>query len=108
MMAAGSGWQFNRKIIDLSFSSKNGLRVHFDSVSCLNYQILNIFLVERIAIQIQINCRAATQANVFLLDWVPGVGAAPGSDDAHGVSPTAVHVDGANMAREVDRVRGDA
>ena len=64
--------------------------------------------MDRITIQIQVSFRANTQANIFLLNWVPGVGAAPGSDDAHGVSPTAVHFDGANMAREVDRVRGDA
>ena len=47
--------------------------------------------------QFQINCYNSSQR--FLLNWVPGVGAAPGSDDAHAVSPTAVHFEGANMAQ---------
>ena len=40
-----SGRQFNRKHFGLSFGSKNGLRFHFDSETCLNYPFLNIFLV---------------------------------------------------------------
>ena len=33
------------KKISLSFGLKNGLTVHFDSETCINYQFLNIFLV---------------------------------------------------------------
>ena len=40
-----SGIQFNRKNSDLRFGLKIGLRFHFDSVTCLNYPILNFFLV---------------------------------------------------------------
>ena len=37
------GWQFNRNI----FGLQNGLRLHFDSVTCLEYTILNFFLSVR-------------------------------------------------------------
>ena len=33
------------KCFGLSFGLKNGLRFHFDSETCLNYPILNIFFV---------------------------------------------------------------
>ena len=36
-----AGGQFNRKNFDLSFGLKNGLRFHFDSDTCVNYQVLN-------------------------------------------------------------------
>ena len=39
------GRRFNRNIFGLSFGSKNGLRFHFDSETCLSYPFLNIFLV---------------------------------------------------------------
>ena len=40
-----TGRRFNRKHFGLSFGLKNGLRFRFDSETCLNYPILNIFLV---------------------------------------------------------------
>ena len=40
-----TGWQFNRTKFGLSFGLKNGFRFHFDSVTCLNYQFLDILIV---------------------------------------------------------------
>ena len=37
------GKQFNRKNFGLCFGLKNGLRLRFDSETCLNYPFLNIF-----------------------------------------------------------------
>ena len=42
---ATAGTRFNRNKIGLSNGLKNGLRFHFDSATCLNYQCLNIFLL---------------------------------------------------------------
>ena len=39
------GRQHNRRIFGLSFGLKNGLRVRFNSETCLNNQFLNISLV---------------------------------------------------------------
>ena len=39
------GWQFNRIKFGYSFVLKNGLRFHFDSVTCLNYPFFNFFSV---------------------------------------------------------------
>ena len=44
----GSGRRFDRKKFGLSFGLKNGLRFHFDSMTCLNYQFLNFFLVNKV------------------------------------------------------------
>ena len=41
------GRQFNRNIFGSSFSLKNHLRFHFDSVTCLNYPFLNFLSVQR-------------------------------------------------------------
>ena len=43
-----TGWKFNKKKFGLSFGLKNGLRFHFDSVTCLNYPLMNYFLVYRV------------------------------------------------------------
>ena len=40
-----AGTQFNRKNFRSSFGLKNGLRSHFHSATCLNYPILNVFLM---------------------------------------------------------------
>ena len=40
-----TGTRFNRKCFGLSFGLKSGLRFHFDSDTCLNYQFLNFFFV---------------------------------------------------------------
>ena len=39
-----SGTQFNRKKFGLSFGLKNGLRFHFNFVTCLNYPLFEHFL----------------------------------------------------------------
>ena len=42
---SSAGRRFNRNFFVLSFVLKNGLRFHFDSETCQNYQCLNIVLV---------------------------------------------------------------
>ena len=44
-LLGNAGRQFNSKKYGLSFGLKNGLRFSFDSVTCLNYPFLNMFLV---------------------------------------------------------------
>ena len=40
---AVTGRRFNGNSFGLSFVSKNGLRFHFDSETCLNHLFLNVF-----------------------------------------------------------------
>ena len=49
--SGSSGGQENDSIEELcclSFGLKNGSRIHFDSVTCLNNQLLNFFFVHSI------------------------------------------------------------
>ena len=53
------------------FGLKNGLRFHFDSETCLNYQFLNIFLLEGISSQNSSHFEAETQAKIVSIELPP-------------------------------------
>ena len=46
-----AGRKFNGNISGLSFGLKNGFRFRFDSVTCLNYPIVNFLFVQGISSQ---------------------------------------------------------
>ena len=67
-----SGRRFNRTIFGLSFGFKNGLRLHFDCETRLNYPLLEQFLsVGESQAKTGVIFQAETLAKIVLLNWVP-------------------------------------
>ena len=64
------GTQFNRNKW-LEFRLENGLRFHFDSVTCLNYPFLNIFLVCGISSQISSDYSSQNSRQTFSIELGP-------------------------------------
>ena len=68
--------------IVLSFSLNNGLRFHFDSVTCLNYPFLKFSYCSESEAKTQVVFQAKTQAKIFLLKWAPGTLASASSSSS--------------------------